>query len=222
MTIQKKISPKLAKQKGNLGKAALTGKEVDEHLSLLESDLRKLKIEYEQYFGGGKSRPPSDTEWRIEQVIKQYGDRGAEMNYGQRFRYGNLSQAYAKYKEIFHKRLRKKEEGTVDRHYGSAARAIEAERSAARERQPQPASPAPLAVRFADPTSEPHKVAQIYKAFRKALEESGQPVDGLSPQAFEGFLRNKLEELRKQGGEEIEVVVSIEKNKPVLKARLKS
>src|SRR6266481_4667012 len=103
--------------------------QTDEDLLRLERDIRQLKIEFEQYFGGGKKRPPSDIEWRIEQVIKRYGDRAAEMNYGQRFRYGNLAQTYAKYREIFHKRMQEREEGKVDRHFGAAARAIEAERA---------------------------------------------------------------------------------------------
>ena len=55
----------------------------------------QLKIEYEQYFGGGKARPPADTEWRIELVLKRYGDRGGEINFGQRFRSTNLAQTYA-------------------------------------------------------------------------------------------------------------------------------
>ncbi len=73
---------------------AMATNQTDEDLSRLERDIRQLKIEYEQYFGGGKKRPPADIEWRIEQIIKRYGDRAAEMNYGQRFRYGNLAQTY--------------------------------------------------------------------------------------------------------------------------------
>src|SRR5690348_5478272 len=84
--------------------------ETDEDLVRLERDIRQLKIEFDQYFGGGRKRPPSEIEWRIEQVIKRYGDRAAEMNYGQRFRYGNLTQTYSKYREIFHKRMQRREE----------------------------------------------------------------------------------------------------------------
>jgi hypothetical protein len=225
----KKITPaKSGSVRSNFVKTKSTGKETDEDLSLMEADIRKLKIEYEQYFGGGKSRPPNDTEWRIEQLIKRYGDRGAEMSYNQRFRFSTLSQTFAKYKEMFHKRLRKREEGTVDRHYGAAARAIQAERAAARKPEPArppaaPPAPPPFAVRCSDPASEPGKVEQIYKAFRDALEQSGKPVENLSPRAFEEFLRNKVEQLRKQkGGQDVEVVVSVEEGKAILKARIKN
>jgi hypothetical protein len=169
------------KKSSSARKAPIVSKETDEDLNRMEQDIRKLKIEYEQYFGGGKSRPPSDVEWRIEQTLKRYGDRGAEMNFGQRFRYGNLAQTFAKYKEIFHKRMKKREEGTVDRHYGAAARAIEAERALQRKETP----PAPVAVRCSDPSQEPKKVDQIYQAFREALERSGQSTEQISRKSFE-------------------------------------
>ena len=110
---------------------------IDEELGQLEREIRSLKIEYEQYFGGGRSRPPNDTIWRIEQLVKRYSERGADMSYGQRFRYNNLAQTYAKYQDIFRKRMKAKEEGTVQRHFGAAARAIEQERRGATAQAPK-------------------------------------------------------------------------------------
>lgn len=83
-------------------------KSTDEDLAQLERDIRQLKIEYEQYFGGGKARPPSEIEWRIDTTLKRYSDRGAEMNYSQRFRYGNLTQMYSKFRDMFRKRMNRK------------------------------------------------------------------------------------------------------------------
>jgi hypothetical protein len=191
--------------------------QTDEDLNRLERDIRQLKIEFEQYFGGGKKRPPSDIEWRIEQVIKRYGDRAAEMNYGQRFRYGNLTQTYSKYREIFHKRMQKREEGTVQRHFGAAARAIQAERA-----RSGTASPSPVAVTCSDLERESGKVDELYRAFREALNTSGESVERLSREKFQKFLLQKSEQIRKQRGEQIEFLVSIENGKARLKARVKS
>src|SRR5690242_9184247 len=102
---------------------------IDEELGAVERDIRQLKIEYDQYFGGGRKRPPSEIEWRIEMIVKKYGERSGDMKIGQRFRFNNLMQTYAKYKDIFRKKLRQKEEGTVQRHFGAAAKAIEMERA---------------------------------------------------------------------------------------------
>jgi hypothetical protein len=192
--------------------------QTDEDLSRLERDIRQLKIEFEQYFGGGKKRPPNEIEWRIEQIIKRYGDRSAEMNYGQRFRYGNLTQTYSKYREIFHKRMQKREEGKVERHFGAAARAIEAERARSR----RTVSPSPVAVTCSDLERESSKVDELYRAFREALNSSGESVDRLSREKFQKFLLQKSEQIRKQRGEQIEFLVSIEDGKARLKARVKS
>ncbi len=106
----------------------------DEELNQFERDIRQLKIEYEQFFGGGKKRPPADIEWRLDAMVKRHGDRGTSMNYAQRFRYSNLLQTYARYRDIAQKRMRKREEGGVSRHFGAAARAIQAERAAKNEK----------------------------------------------------------------------------------------
>src|SRR5215467_13226803 len=106
---------------------------IDEDMAQLEKDIRQLKIEYDQFFGGGRKRPPAEIEWRIDTLIKRYAERAGEMKVGQRFRYNNLTQTYAKYKDIFRKKLRRREEGSVQRHFGAAAKAIEAERARAAE-----------------------------------------------------------------------------------------
>src|SRR3979411_200309 len=103
---------------------------VDEDLAQIEKDIRQLKIEYDQYFGGGRKRPPTEIEWRIDLLVKRYSERGGELKFAQRFRFNNLSQTYAKYKDIFRKRTAQKEEGKVQIPLGAAAKEIEAARAA--------------------------------------------------------------------------------------------
>src|SRR5579864_2755239 len=102
---------------------------IDEDLSQIERDIRTLKIEYEQFFGGGRSRPPADTQWRVDTLVRRYAERVAELSSGQRFRYNNLTQTYAKYQDLWRKKLMQKEGGVSLRHFGAAAKAIEAQRS---------------------------------------------------------------------------------------------
>src|SRR3984957_8324945 len=167
-------------------------KTIDEDLGQLERDIRQLKIEYEQYFGGGKARPPADIEWRIDTMLKRYSDRGAEMKYSQRFRYGNLTQMYTKYREMFRKRMKQKEEGTVQRHFGAAAREIEAERARKQAAQEKAASAnKPFAVSWADPDNEKKKVEQLFAAFREAKAQAGEDTKPLTIDAFQEFVRHK-------------------------------
>ena len=77
---------------------------IDEDLSQIEKDIRRLKIEYEQFFGGGRPRPPADTQWRLESLMRRYNERTAELSFGQRFRFTNLTQTYAKYVDMWRKK----------------------------------------------------------------------------------------------------------------------
>ena len=196
----------------------------DEELGQLERDIRQLKIEYEQYFGGGKARPPSEIEWRIDTTLKRYSDRGADMNYAQRFRYGNLTQMYSKFREMFRKRMKQKEEGTVQRHFGAAAREIEAERARKRaEAEKKAAADMPFAVSWKDPDNEQKKVEQLFEAFRDAKKRAGEDVEPLTMDAFQKFVRQKTDELKKQkDAHEVEYIVTVEDNHARLKARVKS
>jgi hypothetical protein len=198
---------------------------IDEDLVLLEKDIRQLKIEYEQYFGGGKKRPPADIEWRIDTLLKRYSDRGTGMNYSQRFRYGNLCQMYVKYRDIFRKRLKRKEEGTVERHFGAAAREIEQERARKRAAESKSGSEIkfPFAISCKDPDNEKEKVEQLYGAFRAAKEQAGENMEKLTAEAFQQFVRQKTDQLKKQkGAHEVEYIVTREGKHARLVARVKS
>ena len=198
---------------------------IDEDLSQLEKDVRQLKIEFEQYFGGGRKRPPSEIEWRIETVIKKYGERGSNMKFAQRYRYGALAQTYARYREVFRKRLKQKEEGTVVRHFGAAARKIEAER-ASQHAAEQRLSSLPnratrrVSISYTGADREDAKTQHLYEAFRDAKQQAGENISKLTLDAFQSFLQRKTDELRsKDKGAKVEFSVSVEDRKVKLKAR---
>src|SRR5207245_11605747 len=94
---------------------------IDEDLATVEKDIRQLKVEYDQYFGGGRKRPPSEIEWRVDLLIKRYAERGGELKSAQRFRFNNLTQTYAKYKDIFRKKLTKTDKRSIQKQFGDAA-----------------------------------------------------------------------------------------------------
>src|SRR5260221_5134066 len=171
---------------------------VDEDLGQIERDIRQLKIEYDQSFGGGRKRPPSEIEWRIDQMMKRYAERGGELKFAQRFRFNNLSQTYAKYKDIFRKKLQQKEEGKVQRHFGAAAKAIEAERARAAAAA-QPAAPQPTSFRMvcSEPERETDKVDLLYQAFQDAVQQTGGSIKQ-SRENFTEFVSKKTKEMQKQ------------------------
>ena len=200
---------------------------IDEDLGQLERDIRQLKIEYDQYFGGGRKRPPTEIEWRIELTIKRYGERGGDLKYGQRFRLNNLTQTYSKYKDIFRKKTQQKEEGKVQRHFGAAAKAIEAERARMSSQKavetPAPAAPSAFRVTCSEPEREVEKVDQLYQAFLQAKQNAGEQTGKLSRSSFNDFVLKKTKDLRKQKNcHDVEYVVEVVGGQVKLKALVKT
>lgn len=201
---------------------------IDEDLAQIERDIRQLKIEYDQYFGGGRKRPPTEIEWRIDLLIKRYAERGGDLKYGQRFRLNNLTQTYAKYKDIFRKRTQQKEEGTVQRHYGAAAKAIESERAHKAPGQPaQAATPdaaqGPFRVVCSEPDRETEKVDKLYEAFLQAKQQAGEQTGKLTRSSFNEFVSKKTKDLQKQKNcRDVEYVVEVVDGQVKLKALVKS
>ena len=199
---------------------------IDEDLSQLERDIRQLKIEYDMYFGGGRKRPPTEIEWRIELIVKRYGERGGDMKFGQRFRFGNLAQTYAKYKDIFRKRTANREEGKVQRHFGAAAKAIEAERAKAQAAATAAASTEAakvFRVVCTAPENEADKVEQLYEAFVRAKQQAGEEMGKMTRAGFNEFVRKKTKDLQTQKNcHEVEYVVETVDGQVKLKALVKS
>jgi hypothetical protein len=200
---------------------------IDEDLSQLEKDVRQLKIEYEQYFGGGRKRPPADIQWRIDMCLKKYGERGANMNFSQRYKYGGIAQTYARYRDFFRKRLQQWEEGTVTRHFGAAAKAIEAERVAkhAGEKRAKKSAGERTTVEIAcvNPDREFEEGNKLFHAFRDAKSRMGEDTSRLTKGGFQEFLTKKASELRaKTGDDRVEFLVMVQGGHVKLKARLQN
>jgi hypothetical protein len=215
---------------------------IDEDLAQIERDIRQLKIEYDMYFGGGRKRPPTEIEWRIDLHVKRYFERAGELKFTQRFRFNNLAQTYAKYKDMFRKRLAQREEGKVQRHFGAAAKAIEAERARTQLEPPLKEAAATAAARAAppavspgsaefsgfrmvcsEPEKEPQKVDQLYEAFLRAKQEAGEETSKLSRDGFNEFVRKKTKDLQaKKNCRDVEYVVETVDGQVKLKALVKS
>jgi hypothetical protein len=198
---------------------------IEEELSQLEKDIRQLKIEYDQYFGGGRKRPPTEIEWRIDLMVKRYAERGGDLKFAQRFRFNNLSQTYAKYKDIFRKKVAQKEEGKVQRHFGAAAKEIEAAR-VKKESEQQPAAAGQsgaFRMTCSKPEQETEKVDQLYQAFLQAKQTAGEATGKLSRSSFNDFVLKKTKELQKQKNcRDVEYVVEVVEGQVKLKALVKS
>jgi hypothetical protein len=177
---------------------------VEEELIKLEDNIRRLKIEYEAFFNGGKPRPPHDTLFRVETAIKKYSD-ASKLNFAQRFRFNQLVQRFAIHNDLWRKKMKEKEEGR-----GRFTRRVELEAKS---------DDGTVRVICAHPAEEKEKVDQLLKALVDAKRKVGEPVDNIDPTAFAKFVADKTKQIRDSlGCESVQFTVSVEEGKVKLKA----
>src|SRR5215469_15884775 len=170
---------------------------IDEDLSQIERDIRTLKIEYEQFFGGGRKRPPTDTQWRLDNLVRRCNEKMGELNFGQRFKLNNLTQTYAKYQDFWRKKMMRRETGVQPRHFGAAAKAIEAEREQkqAREAGLEGSNVArPFVTSFSHGEGEREKLEILYQKLLEARTETGERSGAPSLEDFEKFVNSKTKD----------------------------
>src|SRR5262249_48601273 len=138
----------------------------------------------------------------------------------------------------FRKKLKQKEEGTVQRHFGAAAKAIEAERAKAHPeehagsetaapgaaaRANGPAAGAPVRMNWSSPGNEGEKVDKLYQALVSAKEQAGEDTAKLSREGFNEFVKKKTRDLQAQKNcKDVEYVVEVVDGQVKLKALVKS
>ncbi|HEU5451432.1 MAG TPA: MXAN_5187 C-terminal domain-containing protein [Terriglobales bacterium] len=198
---------------------------VDEELNLLDESVRRLKIEYDVYFGGGSKKPPADTEWRVQSLVKKYSDSN-KLNFAQRFRYNTIAQKYALYAGLWQQKLKIKEEGyrrPQDAVLGISGLRQAEERSAAAALETDEAQP--FSVACSDADAEQERVKALFEAMVAAKKKAGEPVasNGASFESFKSFVKKKTDQIRKEYGcHSVEYTVETQGGQVKLKAKAKS
>lgn len=199
---------------------------VDEELNQLETNLRRLKIEYEIYFNNPSKRPPADTEWRVSNAIRKLSDGycdGQRMNFAQRYRYNELTQRYALLSDLWRKKTRIREEGY--RRPQDALLSVQGVRVFEEEQQ-SPAHHAtlhPFTVQCSDTAKEREKVQKLFDALVEAKKKAGEDVSKSGNlESFTKFVQTKTDQLRKQYGcHSVEYSVEMDGGQVRLKAKAK-
>ncbi len=206
------------------GRVAVT---IDEELNVLEDSLRRLKIEYDIYFGGGSKRPPADLEWRVNSLMKKFGEN-PKLSFPQRFRYNSLANRYALFSDLWRQKLKIKEEGyrrPQDKNLSIQGMRTEEERAAAAalEGDVAPAEAGAFKVVWSDPDSEGNKVKALFDAVSDARTKSGDANAGSANyDSFKSFVKKKTEQIRKDYGcHSVEYSVEVESGQVRLKAKAK-
>jgi hypothetical protein len=81
--------------------------ELDQQLSRLEDDIRKLKIDFDIYFSGSTKRPPLEARARLDSQIKRISDNRS-LSYAQRYYFNTLVARFTSYRELWRRTLKAK------------------------------------------------------------------------------------------------------------------
>jgi hypothetical protein len=200
---------------------------VDEELGLLDSNLRRLKIEYEIFFSNPSKRPPTDLEWKVLSLLRKFSD-GSRMSFTQRYRYNEMAQRYAIYSDLWRKKSRIREEGY--RRPQDALLSVQG----VREQEHVAAHPVygvghhaadsndAFAVACSDPAAERENVEKLYKVLVEAKNKAGETVSG-NFDSFANFVSKKTKQIRKESGcETVEYTVETQDGQVRLKAKAKT
>jgi hypothetical protein len=207
----------------------------DEELTLLDSQLRRLKIEYEIFFSNPTKRPPTDIEWKVLSLLRKFSD-GGRMNFSQRYRYNEMAQRYAVYSDLWRKKSRIREEGY--RRPQDALLSVQGVRVAEDEHKAAHhpvygVSHAAAAAAGAD-SAAPHftlhsvdqaeheQVERLYNVLVAAKKKAGENVSG-NLDSFTTFVQKKTEQIKKQYHcQDVEYTVELADGHVKLKAKAKS
>jgi hypothetical protein len=200
----------------------------DEELNVLDTQLRRLKIEYEIYFSNPTKKPPTDIEWKVLALLRKFSD-GTRMNFTQRFRYNEMAQRYAIYSDLWRKKSRIREEGY--RRPQDALLSVQGVRPAEEKHKPHHHSSGRGAAAAAScphftlhnvDQNEREQVERLYNILLAAKKKAGESVSG-NIDSFTAFVQKKTEEIRKQYHcDSVEYSVELTHGHVKLKAKAKT
>ena len=160
---------------------------VDEQLTRLDEDIRRLKVEFDIYFNGAAKRPPYDTKARVETLMKRVGD-DRTLSFAQRYKFNSLAARFTAFRDLWRRTMQGREEG---RDLASAARAAKQEAVEGFTR---------TTLVCTDANKDLETVKLLYNALVEAKTRCGEPTDDLSFPRFHRLIASKAESLKEKLG----------------------
>lgn len=178
---------------------------VDEQLSRLEEDMRRLKVEFDIFFNGAVRRPPYDTKGRVETTIKRLADERS-LSFAQRYRYNSLVARYTSFRELWRRTTQDREEGRGPTAIARSTMHREAETRSS--------------FVCADAHTEVGLIKNLFDALTEAKKRCDDPSEDLSFPHFHRTVALKTEALKKQlGCERVRFSIGVENGRVSFKAK---
>jgi hypothetical protein len=161
---------------------------IDEQLSRLEEDIRRLKIEFDVFFNGASKRPPYDTKGRVETQIKRLGD-DRTLGYAHRYRYTSLASRYNAFRDLWRRTMQGREEGRDP---------MASARAQAKQKAFEGFKKADFVCE--DAHKDVELVKSVYSALVEARKVCGEPVEDFSFPRFHRLIASQADALKERLG----------------------
>jgi len=180
----------------------------DEQLTRLEEDIRRLKIEFDQFFNGAVKRPPYDTKGRVETILKRLGD-DRRLSFAHRYRYNSLASRYNAFRDLWRRTMQGREEG---RDIGATARATAKQEAVAAFKK----------TNFVcdDAHKDVELVKNLYSTLLEAKKACGEPIEDFSFPRFHRLIASQADGLKERlGCERVSFSIDVEGGHVSFKAK---
>lgn len=174
-----------AKHKGSGFTTEVT---VDDQLTRLEEDIRRLKVEFDVFFNGASKKPPYDTKMRVDTLFKRIGD-DRTLTFAQRYRYNSLGARYNAFRDLWRRTMQGREEG---RDAMMTARVTAKEQAVAEFKK----------ANFVceDAHRDVELVKNIFSSLVEAKKMCGEPVDDFAFPRFHRLIASQADSLKERLG----------------------
>ena len=181
---------------------------VDDQLTRLEEDIRRLKIEFDVFFNGASKKPPYDTKGRVDTMIRRLGD-DRTLSYAQRYRYSSLASRYSAFRDLWRRTMQGREEG---RDAGSAARASAKQQAVANFKRADFVCD--------DAHRDVELVKNLFSALVEAKKVCGEPVADFSFPRFHRLIASQADGLKERlGCDRVSFSIDVKGGRVSFKAR---
>ena len=180
---------------------------IDHDLQRLETELKRLELEYNLFFAGRLPKPPWETRGRVEALVKQY-DRAHIQNFGDRFRFQSLQARFSTFIALWDRGQRAREEGR------SGPFPVK------RPDQPADSKPKDRILRvatFQDPMHEMDRLQELYESVLEARRESG--LNAVPFDRFAELVTSQVSQLRSSDSSQVAFRVMVKDGKVSFTAR---
>lgn len=189
--------------------------DITEELDTLENSLKRLRIDYEQYFMGNMKRPPSVLQGKVQKTVLKLA-ASPPLNTRLRFRFNQLNSRFQMFRQQWGRTMREIEAGTYKRHRFKADLHEREEAT----RQQQPAAEREKKRRKRSRRGDP--LDKLADALNSARRKTGEHGSGVDRERLARTVRQQTAALKEKYGDQarIKFKIVIENDKAKLKASI--